>query len=342
MSARSESQDAFAGTRAGRLCAAHVAHELERFSDAALAGELKSELTAICDALELTPLARLLPETEAVERLLTALRFAPGGGPAAELGGALVQAAVQELSSRRESYGDVLSRDAWIHLTEDLAEDELIRTTLIHASVNNPVFAMLIAEVLYNGISDFLNESGRVTQMIPGMASLLKAGQNLLGAGFEKTVKEFIQKNADRTIQTSEKFLLRSLKPETVRDAADKVWSDIAARPVSEAQAFLPADKAGRYGEALDLFWSHLRAQPAFEAVVRAVVRRLYEVRGERNVLELLSLSGLDRERFIAEGARTLQPLFVAARESGLLEARLRSRLEAFYRSPAATRLLES
>lgn len=342
MSAKPDPQNDFAGTRAGRLCAAHVAHELERFSDAALEIELRTELAAICDALALTPLAALVPEEEAVERLLSALRAAPGGGAAAELGAALVQAAVQELASRSESYGDVLSRDAWFHLAEDLAEDELIRSTLIHASVNNPVFAMLIAEVLYNGISDFLNESGRVTQLIPGMASLLKAGQNLLGAGFEKTVKEFIQKNADRTIQTSEKFLMRSLKPETVRDAADKIWRDLAARPVSEAQAFLPADKAGRYGDALDLSWSHLRAQPVFETVVRAVVRRLYELRGEKNALELLTLLGLGREPFIAEGARSLRPLFVAARESGLLEARLRSRLEAFYRSPAAARLLEA
>lgn len=342
MSANLNSQDDFSGTRAGRLCAAHAAHELARFSDDRLAGELRAELAAICDALALTPLAQLASEDAAAERLLAALRATPGGGPAGELGAALVQAAVRELGSRSENYGDVLSRDAWFHLTEDLAEDELIRTTLIHASVNNPVFAMLIAEVLYNGISDFLNESGRVTQMIPGMASLLKAGQSLLGAGFEKTVKEFIQKNADRTIQTSEKFLLRSLKPETVRDAADKIWSDLAARPVSEAQSFLPADRAGRYGEALDLFWSHLRAQPVFATVVRAVVKRLYELHGNQNVLELLAVFGLGREQLIDEGERALRPLFVAARNSGLLEARLYSRLEDFYRSPEATRLLES
>ncbi len=341
MSAK-RSGDDFAESRAGRLCAAHLAHELARFSDATLTTELRVELAAICDTLAVTPFAKLLPEAEAVVRLLAALRESPSGGAAGRLGEELLLAAVQELATRPETYGDALSRDAWFHLAEDLAEDELIRTTLIHASVNNPVFAMLIAEVLYNGISDFLNESGRVTQMIPGMASLLKAGQSLLGAGFERTVKEFIQKNADRTIQTSEKFLLRSLKPETVRDAADKIWRDFAARPVSEARAFLPAEKLPRYGEALALFWSELRRQPLFEAVVRATTRRFYALRGEESVLDLLATAGLDRERFIEEGERALQPLFVAARDSGLLEARIRERLETFYRSADAARILDA
>ncbi|MBX7058832.1 MAG: hypothetical protein K1X75_12265 [Leptospirales bacterium] len=320
---------------AAALLEAHVAFELQRLqAPGALQKEMLQELEALLDWLEQTPLQRVLPAESAL-RILNRISSTEDVSPLAELLlRELAAAMLQELQKRPEMLNDLLSHEAFFFVADDIMEDAAIRRVLIRSGVNSPIFALLIAELLFNGISEFLAEGGKFAAHIPGFNMLLKAGQNLVGDGPEKGLKEFIKRYINSAIRRSEEFLNKNLKPETIREAAEQLWSELSTHGVREAIDFMPPEKLAGYSRALQAA-AHSFHGSELAAHLRAfLVQFVYERQGRRPAMECLAMLGLGRDRLCQRWSGELQPALEAMLADGQLEAAVRRRLAPYYQSP--------
>lgn len=334
---------AHAQTLSQALLESHIAFEMERLSaPGGLDQALAEESAAAVAWLAATPLRSVAPPELALE-LLERLSAPEGVPPGAEeLGRDLVAAILLELQGRSEKLSAILSHDAFFFVTEDIMEDANIRRALIHAGVTSPIFALLIAEVLFNGISDFLAQGGRLASQIPGVGALIKAGQSFVGDTPEKTLKEFIKKYINQAILRSEEFLNKNLKPETIREAAEQLWIELSERGVREAIDYLPPAKLPGYSRALQQTAEALRQAPLSHRVRQLAVEFIYERLGDRPATESLALLGLDPEKLKLRLCADLRPAMQQMLSDGFLEARLRAQLRPFYESKALLGLLSA
>jgi hypothetical protein len=101
-----------------------------------------------------------------------------------------------------------------------------------------------------------------------------------------------------------------------------------------------PSSPAHVHGGAIDAFvalavdgWLHLRATPFFADLLEQIVHNLYLQHGKKPLATLLAELGITQEAAVA----AVYPLAAAwaeqALRDGYLEARIRSRLAAFYAS---------
>lgn len=79
-----------------------------------------------------------------------------------------------------------------------------LRADLIKRAVNNPFYAEMISNTLYNGIKNFMNSEDGPASKITG-SSLFKIGSGLLGGalsgiedGIDKNVKKFLKSNLQK------------------------------------------------------------------------------------------------------------------------------------------------
>jgi hypothetical protein len=87
-------------------------------------------------------------------------------------------------------------------------------------------------------------------------------------------------------------------------------------------------------------FWLQFRKTPYFEGCVEAVVTHLFELYGDRPLLDLLKDMGVNQDLVMAEVDGYALPVIDVLREEGYLEALVRRRLTPFYSSAAAKKLL--
>jgi hypothetical protein len=325
------------------LLDAHAAFELEAFENPAAVAQ---ELGAAYDWLADQELSRLVDPTRIHALLRRRLLERDLDPEAADLVDAIVRAAREKLAGHTSPIENVVSREAFDLLVQDLGHDEQLRRTSIHGMVNNAVFSLLISEILYHGIEEFVLES-KFTQSIPGAQSLFKFGQNLLNqtapglkGGIEKTIKEFIKDNAGRIIQNSETAVHKSLGPETIAQAANQFWDEFATRPIGELALALPAEKLPVYRRAGELFLRQLRESALAADLLETAVRVFFEQQMGRKLQALFDAAGLDRDAFVAELEEPARQIIDAARENGFLSALVRRRLLAFYSTELAQNLI--
>ncbi|MCB1168997.1 MAG: hypothetical protein KDK25_01615 [Leptospiraceae bacterium] len=214
---------------------------------------------------------------------------------------------------------------------------EKLRKELIRTAVYNPFFAQFLSDVLYNGIKGFLADGG-LGKDIPVAGNIMRAGQALLGKameGFqgnlEKPIKEFIRKNIDSTMHHTEKMLYSAFEGEEFAETAYEIYQDWASR---ELGAMLELVSPEEYEAAATLLvdWPQFLAESKeMEGLVRGASGAFFEARQDSD------LSSILKEHAVESGsaARALAEFhFRLLRwedKSGLLEKRIRQRMEDFY-----------
>lgn len=259
-----------------------------------------------------------------------------------------LQELFESLRESNETLGELVPPEVYKQSVENAIVAEKVRTEVVHTLLNNAIFAYLIAEILFSGIQDFLNEYN-VLQHIPGASKLLKFGQNLvsqaapgLSENLEKRIKEFIAQNTNKTILNSEKILNRGLTPEFLRESADGLWKDFRNRRPANLPDYIDARHFPDYMQPFLQLWDHLRETEFFRRIVRRGAHIFFEHNAEASITGLLNNAGIHSDliqRTIKTGA---PPIIRRLKQSGFLEARIRNRLRGFYESDMARDILKN
>lgn len=334
--------------QAEKLLQAHIAFELKRWTSSTMSKQLEPFLEGIWSWLEATNLSAMLEAEDAID---TGLRWLDDWylpDTLTVLIGSIAKRLVQLPVNTQTRIGDVVDDELYAAGVELIVDMDQLRENLIKQATESPLYAMLISNVLYSGIRDYLSSSSGAVQKVPGMGSLLSKGSAALNkrmpgleSAIEDRLRSFIRGNTEKSIRNSQQFLLEALGPEQIRELAQEIWSDgkDTRLSVSDMIADDDIDRLASFGLQV---WHELRQTEYIQELLREGIQGFYEVYGSQSLAELLNHLGLNQDTLNSE-IRTLAPdLLKQARATGLLETWLELQLAPFYRSAACSKLLKA
>lgn len=317
---------------------AHVRYELARFEGEGPAAALREECAALFAWLAQVKLGDVLDEAA----LLAWLRRALVEGPVSdELVAAATQAALAGhafLGRNHTTIGELLPQPLFARAVEQTTGLEALRQDATHQMVYSSVYALLVANVLYQGTKAFILTENIFARKLPGAASLVRFGQNALNAAapkleqsIDRQLTAFIRANIQEALHESEKFLNRTLDAEMIRKLGDEIWQANAGQQMGDISCYVKPAALPEMAAAMKEIWLHVRATPFFSALLDETARGLLAHYGEQDVAALLAQVGVSPQGAADELARLAGPWLARARADGLLEARIRARLAPFY-----------
>jgi len=321
---------------------AHVRFELERWVGNGLRAALEEEASAIFAWMGGVRVHDVVSSAQLLAWVRQAVVESPVTPETVASLRESVHVAHEFLQEDATPLGALLPRSLFDQIVAGASGMEGLRREITHQVVNSTVYTMLISNVLYHGIKGFVMTENGFAQKIPGATSLLKFGQSALNAASPQAEKQidsqlirFIHDNIQETLRESERFLNGKLDEKELRKVADEVWATNAPAPVSHFAAHVHGDAVDAFVALAVDFWLHLRATPFFADLLEQIVHNLYLQHGKKPLAALLTELGITQEAAVA----AVYPKAVAwaeqALRDGYLEARIRSRLAAFYASYA-------
>lgn len=326
----------------------HVKHELASLKGAKLSRFLAievDELFGYAGTLTLNRLTSVEQVMGVIRRIVIDMELDAGiPEMSAEMATQVLNAPVQKSSRLR----DIITREQATGFLEQALELRQQRERLISEIMVHPVYQELVSNVVYQGVVNFLYEDNLITKSVPGVGSMMKFGKRMankavpgLDESFERRFKAWLSDSLPGLIARSEQFLHRALTDDELRDSVMAAWVSVEDCTIEELQEGLGDVQLQEFVVLGFDFWLQFRKTGYFEGCARAVVEHLFTMYGDRPVIELLSDVGVDRDLVIAEVNALAVPLIDALREEGYLEALIRRRLEPFYTSAAAKKLLQ-
>ena len=321
------------------ILSAHIQYELAQFTPAAVAATIGREVNALYDWLGSVTVGDLVGP----DQLLALLRRALVERPLpAEIGVFLQENATIALELVQDEPSPLhlfVPEPVVQHVIENVAAMQDVRQQVTHRIVRSSIYSRLISNVLYHGIKSFLLSEHGVARAIPGAGVFVRLGQNALNSAapqLEKNVDKqlltFIHDNIQQLIADSETFLNRTLDEELIHKAGDELWETLKDEPLATLTAAIDKQSVGGWSEVAEELWQHGRTTPLFDDALQAVVRSFFLRYGKRPVADVLGLLGLDQEIAAQELQVLIEPIAQQALATGYLEARIRARLEPFYR----------
>lgn len=332
---------------AAKLLEQHVKHELAALKGAKLRKFLDREVTELLRLADSVTLARLssvdqimgvfhrvvvdLAPADAVPDMLTALATA------------VLQAPVQADTR----VGDLIDRDQFEALVEELVQLRQQRERMIAEMMAHPIYQDLVASLVYNGLVNYLYEDNLFAKSVPGVGSMMKFGKKManravpgLDETFERRIKAWLADSLPGLIARSEQFLNQAVTDDELRHGANAMWRALEGCTIADLRDGLGDLELQELAAPGHEFWLRFRNTDYFEGCVRAVVEHVFEQYGDQPIAVLLQGLGVTHELIMAEVDGLALPFMDVLREEGYLEALVRRRLSSFYQSAAVRKLL--
>ncbi|ERJ19459.1 hypothetical protein SSPSH_001527 [Salinisphaera shabanensis E1L3A] len=339
--------DEFAGSKAQALLDAHVAYLAARLQGPALQFELERRVDwVLADAARLR-LGDVISEASIKQTAIDYAAHMRLGGGIPALVGDIAAAVYEHPVHEHTTLAELLPDREFEELLDKLLEMQRLREEVIHHSVSNPVFANLVAQLLYSGLRGYVAQGGRLAARVPGAGRALKIGRAVvdrasprLGDALERGIRRYVARNTEAGIQASAAYLHDAFESEALRQAVLDFWDDHKHRSVASVR-----DVAGQL-DIQELFvigyeyWQRLRRTPIYREVIERGVEVFFDTYRDTTLVDLLDDIGVTRDMIVRDGMRFLPQVVDALRAEGLLEPALRRQLEDFYRSEAVADIL--
>lgn len=327
----------------------HVKHELAALKGAKLRKYIAQEVDELFGYAERITLGRVCSAEQVmgvIRRLVVDMELDAGIPElAGEMAAEVLNANVQSDTVLR----DVLSRDQVTAFLEEALELKHHRERVISSIMSHPVYQELVANVVYQGLVNYLYEDNLITKSVPGVGSMMKFGKKMankavpgLDESFERRIKAWLSDSLPGLISRSEAFLHKALTDDELRDTVMAAWVTLEDRTIAELKEGLGEIQLQEFVVLGYEFWLNFRETDYFEGCCAAVVHHLFAKYGDRPLLELLQDIGVDQAMVMAEVDAFALPLVDVLREEGYLEEALRRRLSAFYKSAAVKKILQA
>ncbi len=331
-----------AAALAQQLLDAHVAHILERCNEKNLPQETEKLIDQV---LEQTGGLKLSAVVSKKDVKNTAIFFAAKmdiGPGIPELVAGIARELHGHKAHDKATLNDLVSDRDFDELLDKYDEMELLRERIIHEIVSNPVYTALISDLLYNGITRYINDNP-LSNKLPGAKSMLKFGKSLAdrsGVDWQKGVRAYIKHNTRAALRESERFLLNQLSDEKLRDSAHQTWDRIKNEPVSRFRDYVSADDVEEFFVIGFEFWRNFRQTAYYSDLICAAIDFFFKEYGKKSLNTLLNDLGVTRDMIVAEAQRYAPRAVKALNKEGVIEAIAREQLRGFYESEVVAQLL--
>lgn len=332
---------------ADQLLDAQVQWTVERLHGEAFGDELDTQIEALlADAATLKLKALVPPAAVKAVAKRYAVEMTPGGEIPA-LVGEIWRKLYRHKVHDKTRLSDLLPDEMFEEFLDKLLELDTLRETLIHEAVENPIYAELISQLLFDGVRAYVAGSD-VTKRIPGARRALKLGKAVvkrarpqLGEELEEQLRAFARRNTKQQLRASEQFLNEMFEGEELRGVVLDLWHEHKDLTVASLRDFA----GSRDGEELFVigyeYWLHFRQTTFFRTLLDAGIDTFYARHGSTPVPELLDAIGVTPAMLGDESRRFGPPAIRALQSAGLLVPMVRRQLAPFYASEAAQALLK-
>ncbi|MDI9246005.1 hypothetical protein [Marinobacter sp. CHS3-4] len=332
---------------AENLLEAHVKHELASLKGAKLRKFLKEEVDELFQYASEVTLGRITSVDHVMGLIRRTVVDMDLGSGIPELAGDMATEVLNAPVQKTTTLSQIITREQATGFLEEALELKQQRERAISEIMAHPVYQELVSNLVYQGVVNYLYEDNVITKSVPGVGSMMKFGKRMankavpgLDETFERRFKTWLSDSLPGLISRSEQFLHKSLTDDELRDSVMAVWVSLEDRTIEELQEGLGDIQLQEFVVLGYEFWLQFRKTPYFEGCVEAVVTHLFELYGDRPVLDLLNEVGVDKHLVMAELEGYAIPVIDVLREEGYLEALVRRRLTPFYHSAAARKLL--
>lgn len=333
---------------ASRLLELHVKHEVASLKGAKLRTFLKQEVGELLDHAGNITLNRIASEhqvADTLQRVVVNMELAEGVPElAAEMATEVLNAPIQATTT----LGNIITQGQVSGFLDEALELRHQRAQIISDIIAHPIYQELISNMVYHGVVNYLYEDNLITKSVPGIGSMMKFGKRMankavpgLDETFERRLKAWLAESLPGLISRSEQFLQNAISDEEVRKTVMAAWADMEGKTLTELQGGLGAVQLKEFVALGYEFWLRFRKTDYFDGCTRSVVAHLFVKYGDRPLTDLLSDLGVTREVIMAEANAWALPLINVLQEEGYIEALVRRRLSAFYKSAAARKIFE-
>ena len=325
-----------------KMLDAHVAFELQRWQGDTLRASIAAEADALwawLEGIRLNEVATPAQITGFVRRIAV---DRPLTNEAIESLRESAQVVFELLREDATRLDELMPRSLYDRIAANAIDMVGLRREIVHQVVTSSVYTMLISNVLYHGIKDFMLSENAISKKIPGATSLVRFGHNAFVSAapqvekmIDKRLIAFIHDNIQETIRESEHFLNTAVDEPMLRSVAGELWTTNGERKVSDLAGGIDPAAVDELVEVVRHFWLHYRSTPLFLDLVEQLIRNYFLRNGRKTLRTLLDELGVSRELLADEVYGLAAQAVATALRDGALEARIRSRLAAFYESYA-------
>ncbi|MBF0396321.1 MAG: hypothetical protein HQK78_06085 [Desulfobacterales bacterium] len=219
-----------------------------------------------------------------------------------------------------------------------LIDMEDARYLFIHQLLSSPIYSLLVSDILYNGIKNFVLVDNFVLKLIPSASTFVKMAQEILNktlpkleGNIDKTLKEFIRNNINNSIRQSEKFLKAALDKKMLKQTTDRIWEQIKHKKLSDIARPISPDHVEAFTQlALD-FLVEFRSTPIFLQIIDSAITNIFKELGEDNIIKILENMGISKEFIILNSQDIICNFLENPIVFQYIENRIRNRFESFY-----------
>jgi hypothetical protein len=313
---------------------AHVTFELAAWTGEAGTDALATEVAAALDWLADLRLAEVVSPS-AVGAAVDAL---PVTDELVELVAQVLLAGRRAEVESPVTVGDVVRREDVDAVAAWVVDAEELRGRAVTAVTTSEAYTRLVAHVLYHGVKSYVLTENVFARKIPGASSLVRLGQRGLNAaapqleaGVDRQLTAFVQANVADTLKESRRYLDRTLDAAMLTTMVEDAWRSVRDGTVGELADAVPADDLRSAVRLLGPMVRQAGEAGLLAEVAEAGTAALLEQHGDRPVADLLADLGLSRDLLVEHVVALAGPVLERAVSTGLLEARIRSRLQPFY-----------
>lgn len=328
---------------AQQLLDAHVAHVLDRLSDKNLPGEIERLVDLVLSHTGKLKLGAVVCKEDV---LATAVHYAADMdiAPAIpEMVAEIARELYRHPAHEKATLNDVLADQDFKEITSKYFEMEELRARVLHEAISNPVYAALVSNLLYNGITRYVNDNP-LTNNIPGAKSLLKIGKSMIdktGTNLEAGVKHFIKQNTQTALRDSEDFLLHQMSRDKLEGTLINIWNRIKTQPVSRFRDYVKEDDVEDFFVIGFEFWRRFRKTDYYSDLIGVGVDYFFKKYGKTSLKKLLKELGVTRDMILADAQRFAPRVIAELNKQGIIEEVARAELTRFYDSDAVGKILK-
>ncbi|HET9074917.1 MAG TPA: hypothetical protein VFN48_10085 [Solirubrobacteraceae bacterium] len=279
-------------------------------------------------------------QIQAVAVKYAAFMVLPGSIP--EIASEIAERIYDHPAQAANRLADVIPLRHVEELTQKLLELPLARERLFAS----PMVTELLAEWLARMAVSIAGDVGEVSGRIPGVASLLGLGGQLVQRAAPEAPVALQARLRELTEATTRALLRRARAaadaPEEpwVAEAVVELWREQSAKPIGAFRELFTQEDLEELLVLLYDLWLSLRTTPYLRALIEEGVDLFFAKYAEATLAELLEEFGVSRADLLEEVYRFAPPILARLRETGMLAAFLRRRLAPFYAAPETLALL--
>lgn len=324
------------------LLEAHINFEMRAFEPDQLEQSVRLEVDRIFSLVGSLKIQDVVTEKQ-IETAIQEVRNRQVPPDAQTFFDLLATRSIELSKSSNETLSDLTTKDIQKQWTEVLINSNELRSDVARDFARSVFFKKLISEVLFFSLRRFMSEENALTKNIPGVASLLKFGQNLvnqtlpgLDENVSRALRDFINKNIDNVSRYAETVLTAEMDEKMLREIADGFWDDFSTRPLSRFSDDLKQMQNQKVKDAANATWEHFKKTDLFDRIIRMLYRAFLDHYGSLEIQTALANSGFDRGAVVDSITQGVIPGVQASVANGSLRSYVSERLRRFYESDVA------